>query len=98
MAGVAVLEPPAEDDRAPLSTALPMEDGAHFIFLGNLFRFLNLNPNLNLQMQKRGLRLRLGLRLRGEPKNMKCTLEDALSQPRLEFSTDAAYPLRDESF
>jgi hypothetical protein len=49
-------------------------------------------------MQERGLRLRLGLRLRGEPKNMKCTLEDALSQPRLEFSTDAAYPLRDESF
>ncbi|MGA2555344.1 MAG: hypothetical protein ABSG04_03635 [Verrucomicrobiota bacterium] len=24
---------------------------AHFIFLGNLFRFLNLNPNLTLNLQ-----------------------------------------------
>ncbi|MGA2556391.1 MAG: hypothetical protein ABSG04_08970, partial [Verrucomicrobiota bacterium] len=59
---------------------------------GDHFRFLNLNPNLNLTLQRIGLRLRLGLRLRGEPKNVKCTPATRLPHFRLAVGRGGVIP------
>jgi hypothetical protein len=39
------------EDEFSMTNSQELRNGVHFIFLGNLFRFLNLNPNLTLNLQ-----------------------------------------------